>query len=95
MVIDRTRSSASIARILATALIRVLARRGARISAALRAEGREPLEVYPYATLRLLGLPCRGKKTPAGRRRIHRALKNKLHFHRKSCIDDGFLVTSQ
>jgi predicted nuclease with RNAse H fold len=60
---------------LATALIRVLARRGARIAAALRAEGREPLEVYPYATLRLLGLPWRGKKTAAGRRRIHRALK--------------------
>jgi predicted nuclease with RNAse H fold len=60
---------------LATALIKVLARRGARIATALRAEGREPLEVYPYATLRLLGLPWRGKRTPAGRRRIHRALK--------------------
>ena len=37
--------------------------------------GYQPLEVYPFATLRLLGLPCQGKKTPAGRRRIHRALK--------------------
>jgi predicted nuclease with RNAse H fold len=60
---------------LATALIKVLARRGERIAAALRAAGHEPLEVYPFATLRILGLPWRGKKTPAGRRKIHRALK--------------------
>jgi len=60
---------------LATGLINVLARRGARIAAALREQGREPLEVYPFATLRLLGLPCHGKRTPAGRRKIHRALK--------------------
>jgi predicted nuclease with RNAse H fold len=60
---------------LATALIKVLARRGARIAAALAELGYQPLEVYPFATLRLLGLPCQGKKTPAGRRRIHRALK--------------------
>jgi predicted nuclease with RNAse H fold len=60
---------------LATALIKVLARRGARIAAELRAAGHEPLEVYPFATLRILGLPWRGKKTPAGRRKIHRALK--------------------
>jgi predicted nuclease with RNAse H fold len=60
---------------LATALIKVLARRGARIAAALRVLGYEPLEVYPFATLRLLGLPWQGKKTHAGRRRIHRALK--------------------
>jgi predicted nuclease with RNAse H fold len=60
---------------LATALIKVLARRGERIASALRAQGHEPIEVYPFATLRLLGLPCRGKKTPEGRRRIHRALK--------------------
>jgi predicted nuclease with RNAse H fold len=60
---------------LATALIKVLARRGARIAAALRGMGHEPLEVYPYATLRLLGLPTAGKRTPAGRRKIHRALK--------------------
>jgi predicted nuclease with RNAse H fold len=60
---------------LATALIKVLARRGGRIADALRTQGHEPLEVYPYATLRLLGLPSRGKKTPAGRRKIHRALK--------------------
>ena len=60
---------------LATALIKVLARRGARIAAALVDLGFEPLEVYPFATLRLLGLPAQGKKTPDGRRRIHRALK--------------------
>ena len=60
---------------LATALIKVLARRGGRIAAALRERGHEPLEVYPFASLRLLGLPTAGKKTPVGRRRIHRALK--------------------
>ena len=60
---------------LATALIKVLARRGARLAVALREVGYEPLEVYPFATLRLLGLPWQGKKTPAGRRKIHRALK--------------------
>lgn len=60
---------------LATALLKVLARRGARIAETLRTMGHEPLEVYPFATLRLLGLPWRGKKTVAGRRRIHRALK--------------------
>lgn len=60
---------------LATALIKVLARRGERVAADLRRRGCEPIEVYPYATLRLLGLPTAGKKTAAGRRRIHRALK--------------------
>lgn len=60
---------------LATGLINVLARRGARLAAALQAEGYEPLEVYPFATLKLLGLPWRGKRTPAGRRRIRHALK--------------------
>ena len=60
---------------LATALLKVLARRGGRIAAALRERGCEPLEVYPYATLRLLGLPCHGKRTPQGRRRILRALR--------------------
>jgi predicted nuclease with RNAse H fold len=60
---------------LATALIKVLARRGGRLAAALRALGYEPLEVYPFATLRLLGLPTAGKKTPAGRRKIYRALR--------------------
>lgn len=60
---------------LATALIKVLARRGSSIASALRERGHEPLEVYPFATLKLLGLPWRGKKTPEGRRRIHRALK--------------------
>ena len=60
---------------LATALIKVLARRGERIAAALRELGYEPLEVYPFATLRLLGLPWRGKRTPAGRRAIYRGLR--------------------
>jgi predicted nuclease with RNAse H fold len=60
---------------LATALIKVLARRGERIATAMAEMGYQPLEVYPFATLRLLGLPWQGKKTPAGRRRIHRALK--------------------
>jgi predicted nuclease with RNAse H fold len=60
---------------LATALIKVLARRGGRIAGALRPLGYEPLEVYPFATLRLLGLPTAGKKTPQGRRRIYRALR--------------------
>jgi uncharacterized protein len=62
--------------ILATALIKVLARRGLRLAAALRAAGRAPLlEVYPVATLRLLGLPSAGKRTEVGRRRIHAALR--------------------
>lgn len=60
---------------LATALLKILARRGARIAEAIRSQGQEPIEVYPFATLRLLGLPCVGKKTPDGRRKIHRALK--------------------
>jgi predicted nuclease with RNAse H fold len=60
---------------LATALLKVLARRGARIAEALRALGFEPLEVYPFATLRLLGLPSEGKKVPETRRKIHRALR--------------------
>ena len=59
---------------LATALIKVLARRGIGLAAALRATGREPLEVYPFATLRLLGLPSTGKRSRAGRRVIHDAL---------------------
>lgn len=60
---------------LATALIKVLARRGHRLAAAFREAGWEPLEVYPYATLRLLGLPTAGKRTQLGRRRIHQALQ--------------------
>jgi predicted nuclease with RNAse H fold len=60
---------------LATALLKVLARRGGRIASALRDLGYEPLEVYPYATLRLLGLPTAGKKTPQGRRLIYRSLR--------------------
>jgi predicted nuclease with RNAse H fold len=42
---------------------------------ALRELGYEPLEVYPFATFRLLGLPTTEKRTPESRRRIHRALK--------------------
>jgi predicted nuclease with RNAse H fold len=61
--------------VLATALIKVLARRGILLSAALRAVGCVPLEVYPYATLRLLDLPAQGKRTQLGRRRIHHALQ--------------------
>jgi uncharacterized protein len=61
--------------ILATALIKVLARRGHRIADAIRRVGWEPLEVYPYATLRLLGLPTAGKRTELGRRRIHAELR--------------------
>lgn len=61
--------------ILATALIKVLARRGNSLAAALRGAGIEPLEVYPFATLRLLGLPTVGKRTRLGRRRIHQALQ--------------------
>lgn len=60
---------------LATALIKVLARRGIRLAGALRAAGWEPLEVYPFATLRLLGLPTAGKRTLLGRRRIHAAVQ--------------------
>jgi len=61
--------------ILATALIKVLARRGIRLAGDFRRAGWEPLEVYPYATLRLLGLPTAGKRTQLGRRRIHQALQ--------------------
>lgn len=61
--------------ILATALIKVLARRGGALALALRRAGCEPLEVYPYATLRLLGLPTHGNRTDLGRRRIHQALQ--------------------
>ena len=60
---------------LATALIKVLARRGHRLAQAMRQAGWEPLEVYPFATLRLLGLPTAGKRTPLGRRRIQQALR--------------------
>ncbi len=60
---------------LATALIKVLARRGYHLAATLRATGCAPLEVYPFATLRLLDLPASGKRTQLGRRRIHNALQ--------------------
>ena len=61
--------------VLATGLINVLARRGLRLADAIRRAGWEPREVYPYATLRLLGLPTAGKRTQLGRRRIHHALQ--------------------
>jgi predicted nuclease with RNAse H fold len=61
--------------ILGTTLIKVLARRGIRLAGLLRDGGWEPLEVYPYATLRLLDLPTQGKRTQLGRRRIHHALQ--------------------
>ena len=51
---------------LATALIKVLARRGDGSRPPSEPMGYEPLEVYPFATLRLLGLPWRGKRTPPG-----------------------------
>ncbi len=60
---------------LATAIIKVLARRGESLARKLREAGVEPLEVYPFATLRLLGLPCHGKRTETGRRRIYRGLR--------------------
>jgi predicted nuclease with RNAse H fold len=59
---------------LATALIKVLARRGISLAVQLRAAGFTVLETYPYATLRLLGLPTRGKRSRAGRRLIGDAL---------------------
>jgi hypothetical protein len=60
---------------LATALIKVLARRGARLAMALRVAGIDPIEVYPFATLKLLGLPWERKKTREGRVRIHDGLR--------------------
>jgi predicted nuclease with RNAse H fold len=60
---------------LATALIKVLARRGIGLAARLRASGFQVLEAYPFATLRILGLPAHGKRSRAGRQRIGDALK--------------------
>ncbi len=62
--------------ILATGLIKVLGQRGLHLAVTIRQAGWEPLEVYPYATLRLLGLPTTGKRTQLGRRRIHNALQS-------------------
>jgi predicted nuclease with RNAse H fold len=59
---------------LATALIKVLARRGILLAARLRQQGFAVIEAYPYATLRLLGLPTRGKRNKAGRASIMAAL---------------------
>lgn len=63
---------------LATALIKILARRGRSLALALRLAGYDPIEVYPFASLKLLGLPCSGKKTPSGRAAIHRALRRRV-----------------
>ena len=59
---------------LATALIKVLARRGIGLAAHLRRLGFTVVESYPYATLRILGLPAGGKRSRAGRRLIADAL---------------------
>lgn len=60
--------------ILASALLKVLARRGIVLARTLRAAGFTVLETYPYATLLLLGLPPRGKRSRRGRRRIAEVL---------------------
>jgi predicted nuclease with RNAse H fold len=60
--------------ILASALIKVLARRGIALAVKLRAAGFTTLETYPYATMLLLGLPTRGKRSRQGRRLIAEAL---------------------
>jgi uncharacterized protein len=60
--------------ILASALIKVLARRGIALAVKLRAAGFTVLETYPYATMLLLGLPTRGKRSRQGRRLIGEAL---------------------
>ena len=60
---------------LATALLKVLARRGMRLAATLREAGWQPLEVYPYASLQLLDLPTAGKRTQLGRAHIYAALR--------------------
>jgi predicted nuclease with RNAse H fold len=59
---------------LATALIKVLARRGIALAESLRRDGFEVLETYPFATLRLLDLPATGKRSRAGRQRIGEAV---------------------
>ena len=52
---------------LATALIKVLARRGRRIALTLRLAGIDPLEgLLPHASLRLLGLPAAGNADGRG-----------------------------
>jgi hypothetical protein len=52
----------------------VLARRGIALAPKLRSAGFLVLECYPFATLRLLGLPAQGKRTHAGRLAIAGAL---------------------
>lgn len=59
---------------LATAVIKVLARRGIALAARLRGDGYCVIEAYPFATLRLLGLPTGGKRTRTGRATIMAAL---------------------
>lgn len=63
---------------LATGLLKVLAWRGQRIAMALRLEGYDPIEVYPYASMRLMGVPTERKKTIEGRRRIHASLRRRV-----------------
>ena len=63
---------------LATGLLKVLAWRGQRIAMALRVDGYDPLEVYPFASMRLMGVPAKSKKSREGRRRIHAALKRRI-----------------
>jgi predicted nuclease with RNAse H fold len=60
--------------ILASALIKVLARRGIALAGHLHAAGFTVLEAYPFATMLLLGLPTRGKRSRQGRALIHAAL---------------------
>jgi predicted nuclease with RNAse H fold len=59
---------------LATALLKVLARRGIALAARLRAERFCVIEAYPYATLRMLNLPATGKRSRAGRATMLAAL---------------------
>src|SRR5690606_28366234 len=51
-----------------------LARRGIALAPRLRSAGFHVIEAYPYATLRLLGLPTSGKRSRAGRQVIAAAL---------------------
>jgi predicted nuclease with RNAse H fold len=60
--------------ILASALIKVLARRGIALAGQMHAAGFTVLEAYPFATLLLLGLPTKGKRSRRGRAVIHAAL---------------------
>jgi predicted nuclease with RNAse H fold len=63
---------------LATGILKRLAWRGQRLAMALRVDGYDPIEVYPYASFRLLGLTPAGKRTPAGRQAIHACLRRRV-----------------